>query len=273
MPLPIHAAIPRKGNRTKLFGARDPDIGQPPFFLEPLEAALIHAALGREQSILPSRQEHRRKLEPLGRMKRHDRDLFLGLVAFIVHDETDMFEKPLQVLEALQRLDQFLEVLEPSRRLGRFVVLPHGRVARLIKDDLGKLHMRQVRVARHPAPARQALNKDAKLFRPLAADSFLFEQDPRSFDERNPVGPRAGLDLLLCDIAKAALGRVHDPLKRKVVVGADHEAEIRHRVADFQTLIEPRPADHAVGQTDGQEPIFKRPHLVRRAHEDCHVIQ
>ena len=63
------------------------------------------------------------------------------VVRLVVHDERDVFEEALQVLELLERLDQFLEVLEPPRRLGRLVVLPHRRVARLVEDALGQLDM------------------------------------------------------------------------------------------------------------------------------------
>jgi hypothetical protein len=68
----------------------------------------------------------------------------LGLsFLLVVHDQRDMFEEPLQVLEGFQRADEFLEVVQPARRLGRLVVLPHGGVAALVEDDLGQFDMRQ----------------------------------------------------------------------------------------------------------------------------------
>ncbi len=44
-------------------------------------------------------------------------------VGGVVHDQADMFEKPGQVLELGHRDDQFLEVFEPPRRVGRLVGL------------------------------------------------------------------------------------------------------------------------------------------------------
>ena len=59
----------------------------------------------------------------------------LALVA--VHDKGHVFQEALKVLELLQRLDQFLEVVEPPRRIGRLVVLPHGRIAGFVQDPFG----------------------------------------------------------------------------------------------------------------------------------------
>lgn len=49
-----------------------------------------------------------------------------------------MFEEALQILELFQRLDQFLEVFQPPRRLGRLVLLPHAGVAGFVGDRLGQ---------------------------------------------------------------------------------------------------------------------------------------
>ena len=49
-----------------------------------------------------------------------------------------MFQKPLQVLEPLQSLHEFLEVLQTPRRLWRFVVLPVGGVAAFVQHLRGQ---------------------------------------------------------------------------------------------------------------------------------------
>ena len=141
LPLAVNPAVRGEGDRAKLLGACDADIGQTALFLEALLAAFVHAALAREQPLFPAGQEHHRKLQPLGGVKRHDGDLFLRLALLIVHDQRDVFEKALQAVKLLQRLDEFLQVFQPPRRLGRFVVLPHRDVAGFFKDDFGQSHM------------------------------------------------------------------------------------------------------------------------------------
>ena len=86
------------------------------------------------------------------------------------------------------------------------------------------------------------------------------------------MAARQFLHLGLCLVAQAALGSVEDALKSQIVIGADHDAEIGHRIANFHPLVKARAADHAVGQADGQEAILERAHLVRGAHKDRHVI-
>jgi hypothetical protein len=83
------------------FGAGDADIGQAAFLFQALLACLIHGALGREKPVLPARQEDGRKLQPLGGMERHERDLGLAVLLLIVHDERDVFEETLQVFEEI----------------------------------------------------------------------------------------------------------------------------------------------------------------------------
>ena len=206
-------------------------------------------------------------------MQRHDRHFFPGLFAFIVHDEADMFEEPLQVLKLLKRFHEFLEVFQPPRRLGRFVVLPHAGVAAFIEDHLGKLHVAHGRIARHATPATQTIKKQTKLCRALAAQAFFFEQDRRTLDQRDAVLARGDLDFLLGLVAQTALGCVHDPLKGQIIRRAYDQPEIGHGIADLHALIKTRAADHAVGQSDGEKAIFKGAHLVAGAHEDRHVIE
>ncbi len=43
-------------------------------------------------------------------MKRHDAYFFFSIVAFVFHNQADVFQKPLQVFEILKRFDQFFKV-------------------------------------------------------------------------------------------------------------------------------------------------------------------
>ena len=73
-------------------------------------------------------------------------------------------------------------------------------------------------------------------------------------------------------VAKATFGGVDDPFKRQIIVRRHRQTEIAHGIANLQTFIEPWPADHPVRQADGQKPVFERPHLMRRAHQNGHIV-
>jgi hypothetical protein len=121
-----------------------------------------------------------------------------------------MFEKALQVLEGFQRLDQFLEVLEPPRRLRRLVVLPMRGVARLVEDHLGQFDMgkliarahvfyeivrgRRHRARHHRAPARETFQERLQFLRPLAAQRAGLHGQPRALDKAHAIAARQPLD-------------------------------------------------------------------------------
>ena len=81
------------------------------------------------------------------------------------------------------------------------------------------------------------------------------------------------LDFLLRFVADAALWCVYDPLERQIIIGADDNAEIGHRIANFHTLIKSWAANDAIRQAYCQKPIFKGPHLVAGPYQNRHVIQ
>ena len=179
----------------------------------------------------------------------------------------------MQVFKPFQRLDQFLEVLQPPRSLGRFVVLPHGCVAGFVQDHFGQLHVRHVFTVDQSAPAQDAVNQFGQGHPALTLDQSGLHRQPRAFQQRHTVRARGHLDGLLRLVAKTTFGCVHDPLEREIIVGRGHDAEIGHRIADLHPLIEARAADHTIRQTDGQEPILEGAHLVGRPHEDRHLVQ
>ena len=133
-----------------------------------------------------------------------------------------MFQEPLQVLELLQRLDQFLEVFQPPRRLGRLVVLPHAGVAALVQDDARQFGMDQCLSAIRPQRSRSRTSWPSS-DRALALDQPLVDRQPRALDQAHAIGAGDGLDGLLRLVAQPALGGVHDPLEGQIVVRADHE--------------------------------------------------
>ena len=83
-------------------GAGDADVGEAALLLEALDAALVHRALRGEEAVLPAGQEDRGEFEALGGVQGHDRDLGGVVVLLVVHDERDVLEEALQVLELVR---------------------------------------------------------------------------------------------------------------------------------------------------------------------------
>ena len=184
-----------------------------------------------------------------------------------------MFQEPLQAVELFQRLDQFLEVLQPPRRLGRLVVLPHGGIARLVQDHLGQTDVIDIGAQRFGMPTRHPFDKGAQLACRATAGLALRHHGARRLQQWQTQGARGALDVLHSLFAKTPLGRVGHPFKGQIVVGADGQPEIGHGVANLHAFIEPGAADHAIRQADGQEPVLEGAHLVAGADENRHVVK
>ena len=122
-------------------------------------------------------------------------------------------------------------------------------------------------------PAVDPLDQRLEFRAALAAEPLRRQKQPRPLDQTNTIRSRRALDRLLRLVAKAALGRVHDPLERQIVVGGHGETEVGHGVADFHPLVEAGAADDAVGKADCQKSVLEGPHLVARAHQDGDFVQ
>ena len=68
-----------------------------------------------------------------------------------IHDQGDVLEEALQVLELVHEAHELLQVLQPRLRLRALVALPHRRVAGLVQDQLGQLGVRHAVDAAAPA--------------------------------------------------------------------------------------------------------------------------
>ena len=93
----------------------------------------------REHTIFHTDEEDGRKLEPLGRVERHQHDgavvgAFRKLVG--VGDERDLLEELVHVLEVACRAHQLREVLESSFGLDRVLALEFGQIAGGVEDEL-----------------------------------------------------------------------------------------------------------------------------------------
>ena len=74
-------------------------------------------------------------------------------------------------------------------------------------------------------------------------------------------------------VAKPALGHVDDALEGEIVGRRIDHAQIGQRVADFGALVEPRAADHAIGQAERDEAVFEFAHLERGPHQDRDLVE
>src|SRR6185437_792375 len=124
-------------NPRALAGAGQPDMGKAAFFFKSGATAFVERALMRKQTFLPSGQEYTVEFEALGRMQRHDVDGLLSLATLAVHDEGDVLQKSLKVLELLHGAHELLEVFQPAGGIGGTVFLPHVGIAALVEHDLG----------------------------------------------------------------------------------------------------------------------------------------
>ena len=286
--MPIHAPVAGKGDRRQFLGAGDADIGEAALLLQSGEARFVHAALAGEQPILPARQEDDGVFQTLRAVQGHDADLVRLLAVGGIHHQGHMFQKALQVLELLQRLDQLLEVFEAAYSIQifcyRFIHLRwilvirrwskiHRRIARFVKNTLGQFDVTGPAVDGISMPAPKPLHKGPQRRGSLAGQRLSLHRGGSTLQQRQPACPRLALDHLHRLVAEAALGDVDDALEGEVVGRADGEAEIGHRVADLLPLVEAGAADHAIGQADGHEAVLEGPHLVRGADENRNIVE
>ena len=74
-------------------------------------------------------------------------------------------------------------------------------------------------------------------------------------------------------VAEAALGHIDDALEGEVVGRLRDHAQIGEGIADLGALVEPRPANDAVGQAELDEAVFEFAHLERGAHQDGDLVE
>ena len=116
-------------------GAGDADVG---------EAALLLHLVGlgerpvvREDALLDADDEHRRELEALGRVQRHQHDLVVVRRELVgVGDQRDLLEELVEHGELASRPDQLAEVLDPPVGLDRVLGFELGEVAGLVDRRL-----------------------------------------------------------------------------------------------------------------------------------------
>ena len=167
--------------------------------------------------------------------------------------------------------DQFLQVLKPPRRFRRLVRLPHIGIAGLVQHHLGDLGMRPGRRQRPPAVeiGHQVAQRGAHLRLQLVGLDKL----PRRLGQGDATGAGKLVKLLNRRRPDTALRRIDDPLERQIVVRLDDDPQISHRVADFLTLVEARPADHPVRHAQRDEPLLELARLEAGADQHRDLAQ
>ena len=183
----------------------------------------------------------------------------------------DVLEEPGEALEFRQRLHQLLEVLEPTRCVRRAVLLPHAHVAGFLEHRLGH-HARRC-AHRQLAPALevvQEMEDGGAHPRPQLVGAA---ESPRGRGETDAGIAGGAAQQLQRRLAEAALGHVDDALEREIVVRLMHDAQIGDGVADLGALVEARPADHPVRQSEIDEALLERAGLKPGAHQNRDVVE
>src|SRR5688572_22111813 len=270
-PGAVNAAVGGEVEFGAAARARQPDMGEAALFFQPGAALVVQRALARKQSFLPAGQEHVVELQTLCRMQRHQRHRVVERAVLAVHDQGNVLEKTLQVLELLHRANELLQVVEAALRVGRAVLLPHLGVAALVEDDLGKLGVRNVRRLR--APALEILDHCAQARARLRLQLVGADHGRRRIIDRNALLARMVVQQLQRRVAKTTFGHVDDAVEGEVVGGRVDHAQIRQRVADLRGLVKARAADHPIGQAEGDEAILELAHLERGADENGDLVQ
>ena len=204
-------------------------------------------------------------------MQRHQRDHVAGRVLGVVHHQPDMLEKAREALELVERVDQLLQVLEPARRLGRAVLLPHPHIARFLEHGLGQRARRHAR--RELAPADEVVEQAEQRGARARAELVGRAQIPARGHQALADVARGAAQQLQGRLAEPALGQIDDALEREVVVRLMDHAQIGDRVADLGALVEARAADHAVRQAEIDEALLEGAGLEARPHQHGDVVE
>ena len=186
---PAHAPVLGKRNAHLMLAAGDADIGQPPFFFQPLQAAFVQRALVREQALLPAGQKHRAEFQTLGGVQGHQRDAIAVVARGGIHHKRHVLQKTGQRFKLMHEAHKLFQILQPRLRLRAFVGLPHGGIAALIQDQFGKLGVADA--IDLTAPVLELVEQIAEPFAGLAAEFFCLDDLARGDGQRHAA--RAGI--------------------------------------------------------------------------------
>ena len=173
-----------------------------------------------------------------------------------------MLEEGRQRLELLHRLDQLLQVLQPTRRVRRALRLPHRRVADSSSTALGELARRAL--SQLPAPAVEGGDQLEQRVARAGRQLVGLAHRPRGLEQADLGAASGRAQAAQRAVADAAPRQIDDPLERQIVVRLADHAEIGDGVADLGPLVEARAADDPVGDAQLDEALLEGPGLEAR---------
>ena len=247
-------------------------MGEPALLFQPGAALIVERALVRKQAFLPAGQKHGVEFQPLGRVQGHNID-GVGLGGLlVVHDQRDVLQKTLQVLELLHGAHELFQVFQPAGGVGGAVLLPHLGIARLSSSTIS---------------ASWVCGRLSRCLRQRSIESSRPRSAPRGFGFSSSVATMARaacgerhaalagviVQELHGGVAQPALRHIDDALEGEIVGRRVDHPQIGERVADFGALVEARAADHAVGQAERDETVLEFAHLERGAHQDGDLVE
>ena len=173
---------------------------------------------GNRPSSHPGRK-HGWKFETFGGVQRHDADLFALVRCSLSMIRLTCSRNPCRFSNCSSALTNSLRF---SSRPGASGVLSFCQIrcSRFIQM-ISATSMWYWPSSRHQACQRSRPSTSLASSTPPLPTSPLAASKMRAPSIRHTFGPRRDLDFLLRLITQAALGRVHDPFKRQIIIGAE----------------------------------------------------
>ena len=166
-----------------------PDIGEPPFLLQPGDAGLVERPLVGEHPLLPAGQEDVVELQPLGGVQGHHGDHCRPERSSTrVHHQPDMLQEAAQAARTpSSRRISSLQILQPALGVGRLLLLPHRGIAALVQHLLRQFPMR----APSPPASRQRKKSDSSAISGLRAPRLQLVGNRPASPSPSSAGRRA----------------------------------------------------------------------------------
>ena len=221
----------------------------------------------REESLPEPAEEHRVELETLRRVHRHEQHRRRPVPAGL---RQEVFRRQQRHLVQELRRPRFgVLLLElPAGAPERFQVLLPLFVPEVMGEQAGVV---EGGVHRRPRPGFRGRGDRPQILQEAfepggdpGCEPTPFEHLPGRRPERPALLPGDGLDPSQGSRADAAGPGAERTPKRIVVVRADRQPHLRHRVLHFFPFVEPEPADDEVGDAPAGERLLERPALRAR---------
>jgi nitrogen regulatory protein PII len=256
--LTIEPASARVGQKEALLGARHGDVGEAPLLFQ--RRLILAVAQRRKHAVLEPGHEHHRKLEPLGRVHRHQGDALLRgvrrrhqrhLLEIVVNRRRHAVARERLAFVVFDRSGELEQVLDALLRLVRAVGGEPLEILRALEDGVGEraqrarmAHELVAQVVHHVDEAGQLLaRRRGELGVAVLRDGL------HRLPHGRLLGAGAGHDALVGRLADAARGLVDDALERDLVGGVGEDAQVGEQIFDLGAIVEADAADDGVRQS------------------------